>query len=448
MLRPVSVSRIEVNQGGKIMNTVQQSQNPLQVGTHVFTADGDETVITKDNLKDFVLEPGDIVSSTDGTLAKVMADGSEEIYADGRGLTADTSDDFSALDPSTKSFWDMWKKLLASVSPDQGSALSKLLDQINRYFLGQDAQDPNGAGGDSGNPAAGGNGPVANDNRLYSGNGNTGGSSASGGSGGGGSGGGGSGGGGPVGAASAGGAAGHATEPNKGGNSTQSVETLPPSVVKDGGSILDQFAARNGKNGPPFASGFSVNNAEKNADGSVTLHLKNGTGAEIVGPVAAKYGSYTVQSKADDAKGVDQSSFFYGGKKGQQYMEADLMETGLSPDPRVRLSGFWDQGKKIIDVASVPEDFGFKEWPPEGMTNKLVFENGRMAIYTKNSQGEFQLVKDHDTGKPAEWKDPKLTEQYAAENDFKAMHSIWGVSGKWNGEDSNYTVKDAQYAPA
>ncbi|MBC7500193.1 MAG: hypothetical protein H7315_06825 [Herminiimonas sp.] len=129
------------------MMTIQQSQNPLQVGSHVYGQDGGDTIITKDNVNNFVLEPGDIVSSTDGTIAKVKADGNEEIYADGRGLTADKSDDVATIAATPNGFKEMWKKLLDGVDPEQEKSLLAFLYQIRKYFFGEDANVPTDTSG-------------------------------------------------------------------------------------------------------------------------------------------------------------------------------------------------------------------------------------------------------------------------------------------------------------
>ena len=116
------------------MYVVRQSQNPLHIGTHVVGHNGGDTTITADNLNNFVLDAGDIICSDDGTIAKVMQDGSEEIYADGSGLTADTSDDVKTIGSTPNGFKDMWDKLLKAAGPEQNTLLASLLAQIKKHF--------------------------------------------------------------------------------------------------------------------------------------------------------------------------------------------------------------------------------------------------------------------------------------------------------------------------
>ena len=82
-----------------------------------------------------------------------MADGSEEIYADGRGLTADKSDDVATIAATPNGFQEMWKKLLDGTDPEQKKSLSAVLDQIRKYFFGEEANVPTGTGtGTGGKP--------------------------------------------------------------------------------------------------------------------------------------------------------------------------------------------------------------------------------------------------------------------------------------------------------
>lgn len=120
------------------MYVVRQNQNPLHIGTHVLGHNGGDTTITADNLNNFVLDAGDILCSSDGTIAKVMKDGSEEIYADGSGLTADKSDDVKTIGSTSNGFKDMWDKLLKAAGPEQNTVLSALLEQIRKHFAAPD----------------------------------------------------------------------------------------------------------------------------------------------------------------------------------------------------------------------------------------------------------------------------------------------------------------------
>lgn len=194
------------------MYVVRQSQNPLHVGTHVFGYDGGDTTITADNLNNFVLDAGDIICSDDGTIAKVMQDGSEEIYADGSGLTADTSDDVKTIGSTPNGFKDMWDKLLKAARPEQNTLLNLLLEKIKKHFDPDMSTEIDGTKSpDSGDIAAPGtNGGSGNMPAAMDGSGS--------GTGGGGSGGGGSGG------------AGHTTAP---ANTTPTFNANPTGVQGD-----------------------------------------------------------------------------------------------------------------------------------------------------------------------------------------------------------------------